>query len=48
MGQVVRETPPAVRMKDNVLFSYGGLGSGIYIMQVIHEGQKVSRKFIVR
>jgi hypothetical protein len=48
MGQVVKEAPPYVRMKDKVTFSYGGLGSGIYIMQVIHEDQKVSRKFIVR
>jgi hypothetical protein len=48
MGQVVQEAPPSMRMRDKVTFSYGGLGSGIYIIQVIHDNQKVIRKFIIR
>ena len=48
MGQIVREAPPSLRMRDKVTFNCGGLSDGIYIIQVIQGNQAVSRKFIIR
>jgi hypothetical protein len=48
MGQVVRDVPPAMRTKEKVTINYSGLSEGLYILQVIHDGQRVSRKFIIR
>jgi hypothetical protein len=46
-GQVVNSTPVKNIDKDRLIFSYQGLSSGIYILEILHGGKKYCRKFFI-
>jgi hypothetical protein len=47
MGQQVSKTPVENLMKDRRIIKYNGSSSGIYVLEILHGGNKYCKKFFI-
>jgi hypothetical protein len=46
-GQIVRSTPARIVRKQKQEISYTDLSPGVYVLEIIHDNQKMTKKFIL-
>lgn len=46
-GQVVVKLPVETLMKDRRILKYKGFSTGVYILEILHEGKKYCKKFLL-
>jgi hypothetical protein len=46
-GQSVSKTPVETLTKDRKILNYNGYPAGIYVLEILHEGEKYCKKFFI-
>jgi hypothetical protein len=46
-GQIVKSLPVAYLQKQRQVIRYDDLRKGVYVLQIIHDGQKMTKKFLI-
>jgi Putative carbohydrate metabolism domain len=46
-GQVVAKAPVETRMKDREILKYKGFTTGVYVLEILHGGEKYCKKFFI-
>ena len=46
-GQVVTDTPAETLVKGRRILNYKGFTTGIYVLEILHEGKKYCKKFFI-
>jgi hypothetical protein len=46
-GQVVVNTPAETVMKSRRILNYKGFTTGVYVLEILHEGKKYCKKFFI-